>query len=197
MKLNNRGVTLIELIVSVVLVTVIMGLMYKLILDVNNMQNNDTFASKNQLKRNEIIKTIENDLINEDIINIEATKEENDRTIIKFYYIDSDHCYILSIKKNILTWTKTGGSNARKWTIDEDNGYSFNHQRISVNTKVQGDVYSLLMDIEVYTDNSANSNCDDCRNNPIDDIIISYTGTVDDTYRDAITNLKCFGYSCE
>ena len=33
MKLNNRGVTLIELIISVVLVTIIMGFMYKLILD--------------------------------------------------------------------------------------------------------------------------------------------------------------------
>ena len=55
MKLNNKGVTIIELIVSIALISVVMLFMYRLLADVTFQKDNDYFASVNQEQRIEII----------------------------------------------------------------------------------------------------------------------------------------------
>ena len=104
MKLNNKGVTLIELLISVVLVSIIMGFMYKLLLDVTNMQTNDSFTSSNQLKRNEIIKTIQNDLIDNVIVPPTITKEANVTTIK--YDNETDRSYTIKVYENKIEYKK-------------------------------------------------------------------------------------------
>ena len=58
MKLNNKGLTLVELIISIVLVVVVMLFMYKLLSDVNNEKNDDSYAQENRVIRAEIIKKV-------------------------------------------------------------------------------------------------------------------------------------------
>ena len=59
MKLNKKGITIIELIVSVALISVIMLFMYRLLADITFQKDNEFFASLNQEQRIEIIDRIE------------------------------------------------------------------------------------------------------------------------------------------
>ena len=63
MKLNNKGVTIIELLVSVALVSVVLMFLYNLLANVTFEKITDFIASTNQANRIDIITTIENDLI--------------------------------------------------------------------------------------------------------------------------------------
>lgn len=59
MKLNNKGLTIIELIVSIALISVIMLFMYKLLSDITFERENDYIATLNQEQRIEMIDKIE------------------------------------------------------------------------------------------------------------------------------------------
>ena len=179
MKLNNKGVTLIELLISVVLVSIIMGFMYKLLLDVTNMQTNDSFATNNQLKRNEIIKTIENDLIDENVgqptlstsgsvTTITYNNSTNKSYSIKVYSDKIEYKKYNSLTQNNSTCFKT-----YTWTA-KDCSYDF--ENASTSYIVDNSIYIGNIHINVFTDNDANSDCTGCKNNIIDDIDIHFVG---------------------
>ena len=69
-KLNNKGTTLIELIISIVLISVVIEFMFRLIIDLNNEQENNDFAVENQINRAEAIRFISDDLLNKELISI-------------------------------------------------------------------------------------------------------------------------------
>ena len=56
---NKKGLTLIELLVTLLLVSIIVVFIYRLILNMNNQTTNPEFAMSNQTVRTEIIRTIE------------------------------------------------------------------------------------------------------------------------------------------
>ena len=69
-KMNNKGSTLLELIISIALISVILVFMVRLLVDLNDSETNNKYAKKNQVIRAEILRTIENDLQNKIITNI-------------------------------------------------------------------------------------------------------------------------------
>lgn len=62
MKLNNKGLSIVELIVSIALISVIMLFLYRLLADVTFQKEDDYFASLNQEQRIEIIDKLETTL---------------------------------------------------------------------------------------------------------------------------------------
>ena len=60
-KMNNKGSTLLELIISIALISVILVFMVRLLVDLNDSETNNKYAKKNQVIRAEILRTIEND----------------------------------------------------------------------------------------------------------------------------------------
>ena len=71
--MNNRGISLLELIISLSLISIVLILVYSLLVNVSNEVDNTNYASNNQLNRVEIIKTVENDLTNNSLDNIEVS----------------------------------------------------------------------------------------------------------------------------
>ena len=59
MKLNKKGISIIELIISVTLISIIMLFMYRLLSDITFEKDNDSIAFVNQEKRVTIIKRVE------------------------------------------------------------------------------------------------------------------------------------------
>ena len=59
MKLDNKGISIIELIISISLISVVMLFLYNLLSNVTFEKDDDYFASLNQANRIEIISTIE------------------------------------------------------------------------------------------------------------------------------------------
>ena len=73
--LNNKGMSLIEMLVCLSLMSVVVLLMYGLISQINNLSSESNYAVKNQNIRLEIIKTIEDDLIANKLADVE--KKDN------------------------------------------------------------------------------------------------------------------------
>ena len=86
MKLNKKGITIIELIVSVALISVIMLFMYKLLADITFQKENDYFASVNQEQRIEIIDKIETTLASKTNIRSVIVASNNIYFIYLFLY---------------------------------------------------------------------------------------------------------------
>ncbi len=77
MKLNNKGVTIVELLVSMALLSVILMFLYNLLSNVTFEKNSDFIASANQSNRIDIIMTIEDDLLKDNNVII-VSKYDND-----------------------------------------------------------------------------------------------------------------------
>ena len=72
-KLNKKGNTLIELVISIALMSVILISIVRLLVDLNNTNTNNVYAKNNQINRSEILRAIESDLNNKVLVNINDT----------------------------------------------------------------------------------------------------------------------------
>lgn len=173
--LNKKGTTLIELIISIALVSVVLIFMIKLLVDINNTETNNTFAKQNQVKRAEIIRAIENDLVSKDISSITTDKTS---PIITIYFTDESHSSIKLVNDKKLTYTyipSTGTKDTETWTLT-DGKFKTDGFKITCNEGAN-DTYSFNIDIEIHTENDLNK---EGNNNILDDIEISYVGNKSD-----------------
>lgn len=142
-KLNNKGMTLMELIVSVALISIIMIFMYKLISDVRYEKKENDKITDNIIKISEIEVAIEN-IIDEKSPN--KVKLENGK--VEFYN-NSQKIATLSYNEvgvfeisNILT------SEIKKWTLSD----------IKVNSScVDYDSDNKILNIKVYLISNENN----------------------------------------
>ena len=186
--LNKKGTTLAEVIISIALISVVLVFMIRLLINLNNMQTNTTYATGNQVNRAEILRMIGNDLNNKDIASITDNSDANNLNIT-FGFTDGTRASI-STTSEIFTYTSSDNT-LRRWII-EDGSIYVNRAKVyySADSKAENNkIYTLIIDIEVHTINEEN---DVENNNRLDDIIISYMGSVEDFS----TPLSCLGQGC-
>ena len=63
MKINRKGMTLVELIISIALLSVVLGFLFKILLDVKYESEHAGYATNNQINRAEIIRTVQEDIL--------------------------------------------------------------------------------------------------------------------------------------
>lgn len=185
MKLNNKGTSLIELIVSVALISVVLLFMFKLLLDVNNEITNNTFAKDNQVVRAEVIRTIENDL-NANILTGLSNTGTATRRVITFRF--NTKTSTLTLTPTTIQYTSSSGEK-RLWELDDCTLYT---KGINIYWHKDANIFSMIMDIEIHTNNDLNTAG---HNNYLDDIAISYIGNTNDIasgYTNIFT-LTCIG----
>lgn len=177
MKLNKKGISIVELIVSIGLMSVVMIFLYNLLSNVTFEKDDDYIASLNQANRIEIISTIENDLICDNTVTYDAYRDIIDNNISdpsqgqtltlhgsKTYTIttfkDSDNKYKITYNSGgtIQTWTIKGGSYG-KIVCKKNNDP---HPYETVVTQCT---------IPIYTTNINNK---EKNNNTLDDIIFTF-----------------------
>lgn len=71
--MNNKGITLVELMVSIVLISIVMVFIFALLLDMKNEDYLSSSKSEDALNRSEIIHLIENDFINYKLSRVSQT----------------------------------------------------------------------------------------------------------------------------
>ena len=99
MKINNKGVTIVELLVSLALLSVVLMFLYNLLSNVTFEKNTDFIANSNQANRIDIINTIENDLILDN--NIEIDKNQTTENIL---VLKGTKTYKIMITENTLAY---------------------------------------------------------------------------------------------
>lgn len=178
-KLNKKGNTLIELVISIALMSVILISIVRLLVDLNNTNTNNVYAKNNQINRAEILRAIENDLNNKVLVNMNDSKSTTDELIINFMFNDNTSSKV-DVTKDSISYTSSNGD-VRKWTMKDCSLYSskaiVNFVSDDYLTSKDDKIYTLQIDIEIHTSNEKNTAGN---NNILDDILISYYGKISD-----------------
>lgn len=192
MKINNKGVTIVELLVSLALLSVVLMFLYNLLSNVTFEKNTDFIANSNQANRIDIINTIETDLILDN--NIEIDKNKDNILILKGT-MKGTTTYKIVITENTLayyvnnsiqnTWkikgatlgnincnkTKGGTNTSNDVTECSDNPINNPSSCRKLSSSQMDSIKITECTIPVYTENVDNSKEN---NNTLDDITFSF-----------------------
>lgn len=192
MKINNKGVTIVELLVSLALLSVVLMFLYNLLSNVTFEKNTDFIANSNQANRIDIINTIETDLILDN--NIEIDKNKDNILILKGT-MKGTTTYKIVITENTLayyvndsiqnTWkikgatlgnincnkTKGGTNTSNNVTECSDNPINNPSSCRKLSSSQMDSIKITECTIPVYTENIDNSKDN---NNTLDDITFSF-----------------------
>lgn len=159
MKLNNRGVSILELIISLSLIAVVMLFMYNLLSNVTFEKDNDYIATMNANNRTDIISTLEDKLMCLSITNYNTS----DNNIVFSDSIFGDYILDIDNEQNSISF------DTRKWHIKAGTIGKISCQDSSFNEELG--IKFVECTIPIYTNNSNNM---ENNNNTLDDITFSF-----------------------
>ena len=152
---NKKGFTMVEMMISIALISIVMVFLVKLLVDVRYDGTNELYDTKDQISRAEIIKTIENDL--KDRIIVGMSKDNDQITITSIASKDSSEAqnsYIVVTKHKLIYQDVL--ENKTLWTLkttNKDTHYDINNVKLKkVSTSTSDDCY-ISLDIPLYVDN--------------------------------------------
>ena len=185
MKLNNKGMTLVELLISIVLIGVVLLFLFQLLLDIKDETDNNNFAYNNQVQRAEAIYTIQSDINKHSIVNItEVVSQEYNAYgyVIKIYFDNNKYAVIYPSKEttsekdkyylNYLSYDGIKYAWEMKDAIFSEKGYltydfGYNYTYIKINMPIYNAIFNP------YNCDDTNDQCS--YNNQVDDIEITKT----------------------
>ncbi len=158
--MTKKGITILEMLISISLVSVVILMFFKVVLNLDNINNNKEYASNDEIARTTIIKEIENDFLNLHLNNLSLNKENNSTTIT-FKYDNTVKDLIIK-EKELIYDNKVYKLNSNNATYDICPLYKY--------TEIDKDYYLISINILVLIDN---------KNTTInDDITLNYIGLI-------------------
>lgn len=149
--MNKKGITIIELLASLTLVSIVVLLLINVIFSLKNINSSDKYASDNEITRSLLIKNIENDFLELKLTGLDINRNE-DKTIIKFYFEENEKELI--IKKNSITY-----NNEEKELNNNNTSYSL--KPIFEKIDIDNEFYLIKLNIPVLLNNKDESKVDD------------------------------------
>ena len=160
--MNRRGVTILELLISISMISVVILLLLKVMFSLNNINNDTSYASSDEISRTEIIKNIENDFLKLKLNGINIL--EGDNTIITFAYEEENKN--LTIYKNKIEY------NNETFSLNSENAsYSLCPEYEYL--ELENNYYLVSINIPVLIDNKNTTKNDD--------LTLTYIGLKNDT----------------
>ena len=190
MKMNNKGMTLMELLVSIVLVGIVLTFLFQLLTDLEHETENNNYAYNNQVNRTDVIYTIEKDLQKYTLVGIEDASTTNE-LIINFHYLKSGGTYVATLQSETKTYKDEIGDNKVKYYLKyknyngEDYYWEMKGAELdlcaTLNYYVDSNSnnYYFKINIPIYNDIYHDKNNKD-RNNAVDDIEIIFASDKND-----------------
>lgn len=156
--MDRKGVTIFELLISILLISVVIILLLKVMFSLEAINNDKTYASSDEISRTEIIKRIESDFLN---LKLNGISIEEKRII--FYYEDTSK--ILTINSDKLVYDN------ESYPLNSENAlYSLcTHYTYQL---LENDYYLININIPVLIDGK-NSTTND-------DITLTYIGLLNE-----------------
>lgn len=186
---NNKGITLVELIVSIALISIVIMFLFRLLVDVRYNENNMDFNRKNQQTRAIILKNIQADFLERKLVKLEDNSNEN-QFILNITYADRTTGNLV-VESDSITYTNEAGT--EKWNLEkEKESTHFGIHCVTYTTslsdtvlKTEGDFFYVKFIIPVIVNAS--------KKNYIDDLEFFYVGekkdigNLDDAFPNKIT----------
>ncbi len=159
--MNKRGITIIELLASIFLIAIVSLLLFRVCFNLLEINNDNSYASKDEISRTTIIKNIESDFLENKFIGLNIQKGEK-QTKIEVEYDTGKENIIIS--KDKLTYKDT--------YILETKGASYDLDPIINYVDLDNDYYLITIKIKVLMNNKNDTEKDD--------IDITYIGLKED-----------------
>ncbi len=169
--MNKHGFTLIELLISIALISVCLLLILRVMLMLENINYDPSYASSDEIRRTEIIKNIESDFLTYHLNGLDIIKNDDSTTIL--FHMDEEKS--LTIKNDTLTY------NDEAYTLRSDNA-TYNLCPSYKYLALDNDYYLISLTIPVLINNENTTT--------IDDLELTYIGL-----RNEFTNYPP-AYSC-
>ncbi len=170
--MNKKGMTLVEVIISVGLIAIVMLFLFSLLIDIEYENKHASYLKENQVNRATIIKTVQEDLLNNKLNDVSISTNANTSSI---NFIFENFVSTMVVNKDSITYGN------ETWPI-ETNGndeayYDFENIKIS---KSSADNCSYELNIDSNGDGICNYNCDTNNNGILDE---SEKGTLNNSFR--------------
>lgn len=111
--MKNKGITLIEFIISLALISIVMLFLFNLLLDVQYTVKNGNFARDNQINRAHIIRAVQDDFNNLELVDLSEVSYV-DRLEIKFVFANN-------ISKTLKIYADKIEYDNERWSLDSSN----------------------------------------------------------------------------
>lgn len=117
--MNKRGVTILELLISISMISIVILLLIKVMFSLEQINNNSNYASQDEIARTEIMKLMEDDFLALKLNGIAFEREQ-----IQFYYGEASKTLILENDKIIYDGT-TYSLNSKNASYSSCVNYSY------------------------------------------------------------------------
>jgi prepilin-type N-terminal cleavage/methylation domain-containing protein len=185
--MKNKGFTMTELMVSIVIIAVVMVFLTRLLVDVRYDFSNELYDTSNTINRAEIIKTVQNDMNGKIITGINDNDSSDNKLIINLITSDNSTGTI-TVQKDYFTY-KTINGDTKKWKLEKNSNETYikttniDYEVIrSTGSDADQNDYLITINIPVIVDSSSLRTNNDSN---MDNFIFTFYG-----YGDGLTNGK-------
>lgn len=148
--MNKKGVTILELLISISLISVVVLLLIRVMFSLSDINNAKDYASSDEISRTELIKEIESDFLKLKLKGINIKKE--DVTTITFIYENTQK--ELKVAQNKITYNnETRTLESENTTYDLCPKYEY--------TEIDDNYYLVSLTIPVLMNNKNTTENDD------------------------------------
>lgn len=150
--MDKKGFTLMEIIVSVALLSIVMLLLFQLMIDLEYEDSHSSFAKDNQIKRATIIKRVEKDMMDKGLSLVSLNKASDYATLTFKYNNNTDSSVV--VYENKISY---GGET---WALESDGAtYDFNNILITTYPNDDNKLCSFILNVDSDGDGVCNFNC--------------------------------------
>ena len=155
--LNKKGMTLLEFVISIALISVVMLFLFSLLNDIQYESKHSSYAKDFLVSRATIIKDVEEDILNNNITNVMQVSAGEGKVNLNFFRDDTSLMSI-EVESKKITYKNAAGEK-ESFSLSEDNDdevFDFNHIKVS---NYEGN--KIYKPIDTDGDGVCNVNCGD------------------------------------
>ena len=157
--LNKKGMTLLEIIISIALISVVMLFLFSLLNDIQYESKHSSYAKDFLVSRATIIKDVQEDILNNNITNVGQVNADANKTTLNFEMGNGTYTGMnLEVESKKITYKNAEGEK-ESFSLSNDNDEEvFDFANIKINSYAGSKIYKP---VDTDGDGICNFNCDD------------------------------------
>lgn len=156
--LNKKGMTLLEIVISIALISVVMLFLFSLLNDIQYESKHTSYAKDFLVSRATIIKDVEEDILNNNITNVMPVNVDANKTTLNFFVGSDPSNMNLEVESKKITYKNAAGEK-ESFSLSKDNDEEvFDFANIKINFSAESKIYKP---VDINGDGNYDFNCVD------------------------------------
>lgn len=156
--LNKKGMTLLEIVISIALISVVMLFLFSLLNDIQYESKHTSYAKDFLVSRATIIKDVEEDILNNNITNVMPVNVDANKTTLNFFVGSDPSNMNLEVESKKITYKNAAGEK-ESFSLSKDNDKEvFDLDNIKINFSAESKIYKP---VDINGDGNYDFNCVD------------------------------------